>query len=321
MTTTSARPTVETPEAGDPRLDADVTNVDIAHLQQVLLGHYPELRLAARKLMADERFHRIEGQSLADHRERVLGQPACSPPRATCTARSRSGSAAPRTTAASWPGSRSSRTRTRRCRSSPGVQWGLFASAIYHLGTERNHDEFLADALSVKVPGRVRDDGDGPRLRRRRHRHHRHVRPRRRRSSSSTRRSARRGRTTSATPGCTAQAATVFAQLITGGVNHGVHAFYVPLRDDDERVPARRRRRGRRPQGRPQRHRQRPALVRPRAGPAHQPAQPLRRRRRGRHLLVAHPEPRPPLLHDARHARAGPRLARRRRGHRRARSA
>ena len=28
-------------------------------------------------------------------------------------------------------------------------------------------------------------------------------------------------------------AATVFAQLITNGVNHGVHCFYVPLRGDD----------------------------------------------------------------------------------------
>ena len=42
-------------------------------------------------------------------------------------------------------------------------------------------------------------------------------------------------------------AAVVFAQLITKGVNHGVHAFYVELRDPDEQgIPARHRRRGRR---------------------------------------------------------------------------
>src|SRR3954447_14787649 len=78
MTTTAPRstprPSVDAPEAGDPRLDADVTNVDIAHLHEVLLGHYPEVLLAARTLMADERVHRIEGQSMAEHRERVLGQ-------------------------------------------------------------------------------------------------------------------------------------------------------------------------------------------------------------------------------------------------------
>ena len=203
-TTTNQRPTVEAPEAGDPRLDADVTNVDIAHLSHVLLGHYPELRLAARKLMADERFHRIEGQSLADHRERVLGQL--------------------RLLAAEGDVHRSFPERfggfedhggflarfEELTHADPslqiksGVQWGLFASAIYHLGTERNHDEFLADALSVKVPGAfaMTETGHGsdvaaigttatydPR----------------RRSSSSTRRSARRGRTTSATPASTAR--------------------------------------------------------------------------------------------------------------------
>jgi acyl-CoA oxidase len=32
---------------------------------------------------------------------------------------------------------------------------------------------------------------------------------------------------------CDARAAVVFAQLITAGVNHGVHAFFVPVRDED----------------------------------------------------------------------------------------
>ena len=31
-------------------------------------------------------------------------------------------------------------------------------------------------------------------------------------------------------------AAVVFAQLITKGINHGVHAFYVPIRDADVHV-------------------------------------------------------------------------------------
>ncbi|WP_456785772.1 acyl-CoA dehydrogenase family protein [Cellulomonas sp. P5_C5] len=232
MTTTSARPTLEAPEAGDPRLDADVTNVDIAHLQQVLLGHYPELRLAARKLMADERFHRIEGQTLADHRERVLGQL--------------------RLLAAEGDVHRSFPTRfgghedhggflarfEELTHADPslqiksGVQWGLFASAIYHLGTERNHDEFLADALSVKVPGAfaMTETGHGSDV-------------------------AAIGTTATYDPatqefvihtpfraawkdylgnaGVHGTAATVFARLITAGTDHGVHAFYVPIRDED----------------------------------------------------------------------------------------
>ncbi len=108
-------------------------------------------------------------------------------------------------------------------------------------------------------------------------------------------------------------AATVFAQLITNGVNHGVHCFYVPLRDAERRVPAGDRRRGRRPQGRPERHRQRPAALRPRAGPSHEPAEQVRGCRGRRHVFEPHLEPRAPVLHDARHARAGTRVARRRR--------
>ena len=151
MTTTTPRPTVEAPDSGDPRLDADVTNVDIEHLHKVLLGHYPELRLAARTLMADERFHRIEGQSLAEHRERVLGQL-----RLLAAEGDVHRSFPERFGGAEDHGGFLARFEELThadpsLQIKSGVQWGLFASAIYHLGTERNHDEFLADALSVNV--------------------------------------------------------------------------------------------------------------------------------------------------------------------------
>ncbi len=177
MSTTTQRPTPATSidDAGDPRLDADVS-VDIAHLSEVLLGHYPELRLAARSLMEDPRFHRIEGQTVAEHRERVMGQL--------------------RLLAAEGDVHRSFPKRfggvddhggflarfeelshaDLSLQIKSGVQWGLFASAIYHLGTERNHDDFLADALSIKVPGAFAMTETGPRVRRRGHRHHRDVR-------------------------------------------------------------------------------------------------------------------------------------------------
>ncbi|MBO3083294.1 acyl-CoA dehydrogenase family protein [Cellulomonas fengjieae] len=235
MTTTTPRPLVDAPQAGDPRLDADVTNVDIAHLSQVLLGHYPELRLAARNLMADERFHQVDGLSPAEHRERVLGQL--------------------RLLAVEGDVHRSFPTRfggledhggflsryEELTHADPslqikvGVQWGLFASAIYHLGTEGNHDEFLPDALSLAVPGAfaMTETGHGSDV-------------------------AAIGTTATYDPatqefvihtpfraawkdylgnaGLHGTAATVFARLITsppGGraVDHGVHAFYVPIRD------------------------------------------------------------------------------------------
>ena len=44
--------------------------------------------------------------------------------------------------------------------------------------------------------------------------------------------------------------AVVFAQLITQGKNHGVHAWLVPIRDEDGTPLRRRHHRGRRPEGR-----------------------------------------------------------------------
>ena len=103
--------------------------------------------------MADERFHRIEGQSLADHRERVLGQL-----RLLAAEGDVHRSFPERFGGAEDHGGFLARFEELThadpsLQIKSGVQWGLFASAIYHLGTERNHDEFLADALSVKVPG------------------------------------------------------------------------------------------------------------------------------------------------------------------------
>src|SRR3546814_7033675 len=53
-------------------------------------------------------------------------------------------------------------------------------------------------------------------------------------------------------------------------------------------VPPRNRRRGRRAQGWPERHRQRPAALRLRPCPPHEPPQPLRRRRPRRHRSEEH---------------------------------
>ena len=138
------------------------------------------------------------------------------------------------------------------------------------------------------------------------------------RSSSSTRRSAAAWKDYLGNAALHGIAATVFAQLITNGVNHGVHCFYVPLRDENGEFLPGIGGEDDGAQGRPQRHRQRPPALRPRPRAAHEPAQQVRRRRGRRHVLERDPQPRPPLLHDARHARAGSRVARRRRdrGHR-----
>jgi acyl-CoA oxidase len=112
-----------------------------------------------------------------------------------------------------------------------GVQWGLFGAAILYLGTESHHKELLPDVMNLKIPGcfAMTETGHGSDV-------------------------ANIGTTATYdedtkefvihTPSRHAwkdyignaalhgKAAVVFAQLITKGENHGVHAFYVPLRDE-----------------------------------------------------------------------------------------
>ncbi len=110
-----------------------------------------------------------------------------------------------------------------------GVQWGLFGSAVLHLGSDEHHDRFLPGIMDLSVPGvfAMTEIGHGSDV-------------------------ASIGTTATYDPeteefvlntpfraawkeylGNAAKhgiAAVVFAQLITKGVNHGVHAFYVPIR-------------------------------------------------------------------------------------------
>ena len=113
-----------------------------------------------------------------------------------------------------------------------GVQWGLFGAAVLHLGTERHHTAFLPDIMSLEVPGAfaMTETGHGSDV-----------------ASIATTATwdGVAGEFVLNTPfrgawkdylGNAAKhgtAAVVFAQLITQGVNHGVHAFYVPIRSKD----------------------------------------------------------------------------------------
>ena len=116
-----------------------------------------------------------------------------------------------------------------------GVQFGLFGGSIRALGSERQKREYLADAGSLALPGcfAMTERGHGSNVRD---------------LQTSATYDPPNGEFVVNTPtnqdhkewiGNAARhgrLATVFAQLVIGEQNHGVHAFLVPIRDDDGRT-------------------------------------------------------------------------------------
>ncbi|MGV8885590.1 MAG: acyl-CoA dehydrogenase [Microbacteriaceae bacterium] len=205
---------------------------DAATLGEQLLGTWADIRRGARELAARPEMHRIEGLSMEDHRERVFGQLRLlvengqvnlSFPKALGGQDNHGGNIAAFEELVSADPSLQIKA---------GVQWGLFAAAILHLGTERAHTEFLPGAMNLDVPGAfaMTETGHGSDV-----------------ASIGT--TATYDEVTHEfvihTPfrgawkeylgnaAVHGTAAVVFAQLITQGVNRGVHAFYVPIRDEN----------------------------------------------------------------------------------------
>ena len=112
-----------------------------------------------------------------------------------------------------------------------GVQWGLFGGAVQLLGTERHHEAYLRDIMSFDLPGcfAMTETGHGSDVQQLRttctydpatqtfdlHTPHEAAR------KDYIGNAARDGRM-----------AVVFAQLVTDGERHGVHAWLVPIRDE-----------------------------------------------------------------------------------------
>jgi acyl-CoA oxidase len=230
--TPSPRDAVET-DTGPVRVagDPDAPRIDLATLTRSLLGTWADVRIKARELTARPDLQRVEGLSMADHRARVLGQLKILAdnghvhrafPISVGGSDDHGGNIA---------GFEELVTADPSLQIKAGVQWGLFGAAVLHLGTPEHHEKWLPGIMSLDVPGAfaMTETGHGSDVAA---------------IGTTATFDVTRGDFVLHTPfraawkdylGNAANdgiAAVVFAQLITLGVNHGVHAFYVPLRDE-----------------------------------------------------------------------------------------
>ena len=204
---------------------------DFGRIREALLGRWPAIRREARARTLDPALHRIDDLRVADHRARVTAQLQVL----------LDGGAVRLPFPPEFGGSGDAGgnlvafeelvTADPSLQIKAGVQWGLFAAAILHLGTRAHHERFLADAIELRTPGgfAMTETGHGSDV-----------------ASIATTavydpateefvittpfRAAWKDYIGNAA--IDARAAVVFAQLETRGERHGVHAFFVPIRDD-----------------------------------------------------------------------------------------
>jgi acyl-CoA oxidase len=113
-----------------------------------------------------------------------------------------------------------------------GVQWGLFGGAVQALGTRVHHERYLRAIMSLELPGcfAMTETGHGSDVQRLRTTAT--YDPRSREFVVHTPDAAAR-KDYIGNAARDGRVAVVFAQLVTGGENHGVHALVVPIRDDE----------------------------------------------------------------------------------------
>jgi acyl-CoA oxidase len=238
MVDTAQRPTPARPDAvgtdtGPVRVAGDplAPRNDLPALSRTLLGTWADVRLAARELTARPDLQRIEGQSMADHRLRVLGQLKVLADNGHVHRAFPASLGGFDDHGGNIAGFEELVTADPSLQIKAGVQWGLFGAAVLHLGTTGHHEKWLPGIMSLAVPGAfaMTETGHGSDVAA---------------IGTTATYDVEAGDFVLNTPfraawkdylGNAANdgiAAVVFAQLISLGVNHGVHAFYVPLRDE-----------------------------------------------------------------------------------------
>ncbi|MEV7693750.1 acyl-CoA dehydrogenase [Microbacterium sp. NPDC089189] len=220
------------PEAPHTAAQAAEARIDLRAVNDLLLGTWADTRRDAREMIKDSAFWRIDGQTVAEHRERVLSQLHLLVDNGAAARAYPAEYGGIDNNGANIAGFEELVLADPSLQIKAGVQWGLFGAAIQQLGTKKHHDRWLADVASLALPGAfaMTETGHGSDV-------------------------AAIGTTATYdadteefvihTPfrgawkdylgnaALHGRAATVFAQLITGGVNYGVHCFFVPIRDEE----------------------------------------------------------------------------------------
>src|SRR6478736_6716230 len=219
------------PTAAHTAAEASEARIDVAQVTDALLGTWAHTRREARAVIKDPAFWRVDGMPMAEHRERVLAQLHALVDAGGSSRGFPEEYGGLGDNGANLAGFMELVLADPSLQIKSGVQWGLFGSAIHQLGTKKHHDQWLRGIMDVSIPGAfaMTETGHGSDV-------------------------AAIGTTATYDPDTEefiihtpfrgawkdylgnaalhGKAATVFAQLITGGVNYGVHCFFVPLRDE-----------------------------------------------------------------------------------------
>ena len=219
-----------------PATQAAPPVVDVSALGEQLMGRWVDIRREARALSARPEVQKIPGLSMEDHRKRVMeqlhilvkeGAVHRAFPKSVGGHENHGGNIA---------GFEELVIADPSLQIKSGVQWGLFGAAVMHLGTAKHHEKWLPGIMSLEIPGAfaMTETGHGSDVAA---------------IGTTATFDVHSGEFILNTPFRAAwkdylgnaavdgRAAVVFAQLITHGVNHGVHAFYVPIRDDNGFLP------------------------------------------------------------------------------------
>ncbi|MEV4669748.1 acyl-CoA dehydrogenase [Microbacterium sp. LWO12-1.2] len=207
-------------------------HIDVAQVNELLMGTWGETRRQAREMIKDSAFWRKDELGKDEHRERVLSQLHLLVENKAVHRAFPKWLGGEENNGANIAGFEELVVADPSLQIKSGVQWGLFGSAILQLGTREHHEKWLPGVMDLSIPGAfaMTEIGHGSDV-------------------------ASAGTTATYDPeteefvihtpfrGATKEylgnaalhgiAATVFAQLITNGVSHGVHCFYVPLRGED----------------------------------------------------------------------------------------